>query len=180
MSARLRTLVVATFAFATWAHPTPALAVEEQWHAGVTGEWALLGHDGTSYPGLGGSLHLTYGLSDTFNLMLEAGASAHDGGNLAVLRGEAGAGYVFDVLSWVPYIGFMVGADDVWTVSCEVDADCTHDLHPSVSVPLGLDYQLNRSFALGVGAEMGLLFFGDDGTGSLFTVGLRAETMWGY
>jgi len=158
----------------------PAEAVEEQWHAGLGAEFAVLGHDGVSQSGLGGNLHLTYGLSDAFNLMLQAAATAHQGGDLLVVRGAAGAGYVLDILSWVPYAGFLIGAHDVWTVGCEVDADCQHDVHPSVSIPLGLDYQLSRRFAVGVTGQFSVLFFGDDGAGSMLDVGARAQYMWGY
>lgn len=177
---RLAQAIRVAAALASFSVAQPAEAVEEQWHAGIGAEWALLGHGGLSHNGLGGSLNLTYGLSDAFNLMVQAGATGHEGGDLLVMRGALGAGYVLDILTWVPYAGFLVGAHDVWTVACEVDSDCKHDVHPSVSIPLGLDYQLSRSFAIGATGQLSMLFFGDDGAGSMVNAGLRAQYMWGY
>src|SRR4051794_20185945 len=91
-----------------------ARAFERQWHAGVdAGYAALLLPAGPTLHGFGGGLHLTYGMSDTLNLLVLADVSVHpatkykakpvDG---VILGGGAvGIGYVFDVLQWVPYVG---------------------------------------------------------------------------
>ena len=50
------------------------------------------------------------------------------------------------------------------------------------SVPFGLDYQLSRSFALGVAGRYHLLFgsLGEASPAQYLTVFARAEYIWGF
>jgi hypothetical protein len=49
-----------------------------------------------------------------------------------------------------------------------------------VSFPVGLDYQLSRSVALGVAGRYHLLFLGSNGVTSALTAFARVEYIWGY
>jgi hypothetical protein len=162
--------------------PSRATAFERQWHAGAGAGYALLG-DGGSYPGVGASLHLTYGLTDAFNALVEVDTASHPGGDLMFLGGSAGAAYVVDILQWVPYIGIAVGGYDVVLLGpCGGPGEqACHTGKLGASVPFGLDYMFSRSFAAGLAGKYTLLVPGaEDGPGSYFTAIVRAEFIWGY
>src|SRR5262245_21009746 len=89
-----------------------AWCYERQWHAGASFGYALLPGDTTTH-GLVGGLHLTYGLSDAFNAMLELNLSGPiSPPDRFVASGALGVGYVVDILQWVPYVGLLAGAYD--------------------------------------------------------------------
>ncbi len=186
-------LAAAALAAPTLLASSRSEAFERQWHAGASfGYTALMGSHATLH-GIGGGLHLTYGLSDALNLMAEVNVSNHfsrlgdtpvdaDGkptGAAAVqlpsallASGGVGVGYVFDVLQWVPYVGGLVGAADIVTPS-------GNNLRLSLQVPFGLDYSISRSFAVGVGGRYQMLI-GGAGLEHVLTGLLRAEYVWGY
>ncbi|MEP7124409.1 MAG: P44/Msp2 family outer membrane protein [Byssovorax sp.] len=172
---------------------SPSQAFERQWHAGANlGYTALMGSHATLH-GFGGGLHLTYGLTDAFNLMAEVNVSNHFArlGDLPVddsgkptgaaapqlprtllVSGAVGVGYVLDVLQWVPYVGALVGAADIATPAGS-------SARLSLQVPFGLDYSISRSFAVGVGGRYQMLIGGTSLEHTL-TALLRAEYVWGY
>ena len=190
----LRPALAATaFAAATLLAASPSLAFERQWHAGASlGYTALMGSHATLH-GIGGGLHLTYGLSDALNLIAEVNVSNHfsrlgdapvdDTGkptgtpatrlpHTLLASGALGVGYVFDVLQWVPYVGAMVGAADIVT-------PVGSSVRLNLQVPFGLDYSISRSFAVGVGGRYQMMIGGaalEHGLTGL----LRAEYVWGY
>ncbi|MFO0755525.1 MAG: hypothetical protein U0359_03490 [Byssovorax sp.] len=148
--------------------------------------------------GLGGGLHLTYGLTDAFNLMIEADVSGHfdraavttsagkiesaaqDGALFT--RGGVGVGYVFDVLQWVPYVGLVAGAADIIDLGAACGAGTStpcHDLRFDLAVPFGLDYNLSRSFSIGAGGRYQMLISGQPLAHALGGF-VRAEYVWGY
>jgi len=162
--------------------PGEARAFERQWHVGAgAGYSALINPQGATLHGFGGGLHLTYGLSDTINLMVLADTSIHpattherkpvDGVILA--GGSVGFGYVFDVLQWVPYVGATAGA---YYAAGPDDGG----VRLAVQVPFGLDYQLSRSFAIGAAGEYKLLLLDAAGVSQRISAFLRAEYIWGY
>jgi opacity protein-like surface antigen len=179
--------------------PSRAEAYEKQWHAGVSlGYVALMGPNPTRH-GLGGGLHLTYGLTDAFNLMVEAEASGQFGRDAApppkkgeaaiaaqdkalLTRGGVGIGYVFDVLQWVPYVGLVPGVADIVNLGTMCGAKgqvpC-HDLRFDLAVPFGLDYNVSRSLSVGVGGRYQMLISGQP-LGHVLGVFARAEYVWGY
>lgn len=179
--------------------PARAEAYEKQWHVGMSfGYTALMGQNPTRH-GMGGGLHLTYGLTDAFNLMAEAEASGHFGraavpaatkndtalpeqNGAAFTRAGVGVGYVVDVLQWVPYVGLVVGAADIVNMGplCGTtgQAPC-HDLRLDLALPFGLDYSINRSFSVGVGGRYQMLISGQPLINAL-GVFARAEYVWGY
>jgi hypothetical protein len=149
-----------------------AWSFERQWHAGVDAGYAgLTGDNGAS--GYGGGAHLAYGLSDAFNALLELDISRHPGDNTTIWSGGAGAAYTIDVARAVPYLGLLAGG---------------YKLHGDLSstglgfqVVLGLDYQLERNWAIGVQARMHTIFAGDPvGVREYATTFLRAEYVWGF
>lgn len=166
-----------------------AAAVEKQHHVGASVQLATLTIDdkSTQSSGAGVMLHYTYGMSDTWNLMVEASSSVvalHQNQDTpdtprtrpsGVDQGGVGVGYVIDVLRWVPYLSLLGGAyrlhggtlaQDLWLAG--------------VSAGAGLDYQLSRSFAVGIGVREHLMLSKLGTYPSYFTAFLRGEYMWGW
>ena len=119
-----------------------AFAVEREWHVGADGGLAFLG----TQSGWGAGAHLTYGLSDAFNAMLELDVSHHGAGddntpsaNVASLG--LGAAYTLDITRWVPYLGFLAGGYRIPELSLWA---------PGFQIPLGLDYRFDRNVSVGV------------------------------
>jgi hypothetical protein len=196
-------LVAASFAALAFLAPAQSHAFERQWHAGASfGYTALMGSHATLH-GIGGGLHLTYGLTDALNLMAEGNVSNHFTrlGDLPVdadgkptgaaatqlpptllASGAVGVGYVFDVLQWVPYVGGLVGVTDVVNLGPDCGktaATPCGSLRLNLQVPFGLDYSISRSFAVGVGGRYQMLI-GGAGLEHVLTGLLRAEYVWGY
>jgi hypothetical protein len=149
--------------------------------------------DSQTLHGFGGGLHLTYGLTDAFNLMLLADVAGHPGKagvlgsedpprpDIMLLGGSVGAGYVIDILQWVPYVGVTAGGYDVWALDL-CDAPSMRPCHSGrfgLSAVGGLDYQITPSFAVGV-AGRGTLLIGAGPLGGNVTAFARAEYIWGY
>ena len=177
-------LAAVAFAFATSlaAWPKAAHAYERQWHAGGSFGYAMLARsDEETVHGLGGGLHLTYGLTDAFNAMLQVDFTTFPSSDLVIGSGALGIGYVIDILQWVPYVGLMAGVYQVSLFSDACDApgaDCASTWF-GLSVPVGLDYQFTRSFAMGVQGRYHLLL-SSDGAASYLTAVARAEYIWGW
>ena len=175
------TLLSAAAAIVALLSAAPAEAFERQWHAGAAFGYALLTDPGT-YPGFGGRLHLAYGLTDSFNALVEVDLASHPGGKTLVFGGSAGATYVVDILQWVPYVGLTVGGYDlVANRRCGGPGEpLCHDGRFAVAVPFGLDYAVTRDFAVGVAGKYALLIPAAEFPGSYFTAYARAEFIWGY
>ena len=157
-------------------------AFERQWHVGAGFGYALYGNAAGAAHGFGGDLHATYGLTDTWNAMAQLDLVRHPSGQLTVAGGSLGIGYVVDVLRWVPYVGATVGAYDQWTSAAVCGAAAGADCHAprlGLGIPGGLDYQLSRSFAVGVQARYELLLVGAPAA-HLFTTFARFEYVWGF
>lgn len=175
-------LFAALLAIAALALPSRASAYERQWHAGVGLGYGLLGDGGGS--GFGGGLHLTYGLNDAFNAMAEIDTTYHPGSKTLLASGSLGVGYVLDILQWVPYAGVMAGVyEQIDTAS----STCGDPGQPGCfatrlgfSVPVGLDYQLSRSVAVGVAGRYHFIFLGSNGVTNALTAFARVEYIWGY
>jgi hypothetical protein len=170
--------------FATVLSPARrALAFERQWHVGVDGGYAVLFEDGVS--GFGGGAHAAYGLSDSFNAMLELDLTHHPdaaflvgaGDNKkavsaeTIASGAAGIAYTIDVARAVPYIGLLAAGYRVGDLS---------PFSPGGQIALGLDYQLERNWAIGAQLRFHTIFTADAGAVAYATTFLRLEYLWGF
>ncbi len=137
----------------------PAGAFEHQHHLGVDGGLTLLSINdkSTTDVGAGVGLHYAYGLTDAFNFVAEGESSLvaldqkQDNRSSPHTRpstvSSAGAGvvYVLDVLQWVPYggviaEGYLLDGGTLTGGKLEVGG----------ALAAGLDYQINRSWAVGI------------------------------
>ena len=162
--------------------PREAAAFEHQWHVGAdAGYSAFVTPAGATLHGFGGGLHLTYGLSDTVNVIASADVTVHpaarvhglhvDGSVLA--GGNLGFSYVIDILQVVPWVGATAGA---YYVAGPTDGA----MRLALGVPFGLDYQVSRRFAVGAAGEYKLLLLDPAGTAQRISGFLRAEYIWGF
>jgi hypothetical protein len=167
-----------------------AHAIERQHHLGLAPALGILSIDrkSTSSVGLGGAVHYAYGLTDQLNLSVEASSvvvAADQKRDFpysprnrpsTVDNLSAGVAYVIDILRWVPWIGVHAGVYRL--AGGEAMAESL--FLPGASAGVGLDYQLNRQFAIGVAGRQHFMFTKLDTYPSYTTVLLRLEYMWGY
>jgi hypothetical protein len=146
-------------------------AFERQWHLGVDAGYAALFENGPS--GFGGGAHLGYGISDAFNALLELDVTRHPSAGTTVWSGATGIAYTLDVARAVPYGGVLAG---VYRLSGDLAATA-----PGGQLVLGLDYALERNWAVGVQVRLHTIFAADPvGTAAYLTTFLRAEYLWGF
>jgi len=177
-------LAVASFVLAA-----PASAVEREHALGVDAGGAIFMVNDKSSPDIGGSagVHYTYGLTDAFNLVADAGWSLVALNETLtdpttprtrptnVTNVDVGLAYVLDVLQWVPWGALEIGGYALQGGTIEgVKA------LPGAAIAVGLDYRLNRSWAIGVTAREHLLFT-EMSTYPSFLQGLfRFQYVWGW
>ena len=165
-----------------------ARAVEHEHHLGIDvgGNLLVIGDKSTNDIGGTAMVHYTYGLSDTFDLMAEGGYSVvaldqtADGPRTPktypawIANANVGIGYVFDVLTWVPYAGILVGGYGLSGGTIP-----KMKFLPGAEIAAGLDYRLGTSAAVGVAVRQHLLSETD--TYPSFTQVLaRFEIVWGW
>lgn len=153
-------------------------AFERQWHAGLDAGLAGVSWNDEVRGGYGGGLHLAYGLSDSYNVLVEVGASSHsvyaDRPALTVAHGGLGMAYTLDVIRWVPYMGLLVGGYRFDGAELQ-DAD--HRL--GFQGALGLDYRPSRSWAVGV--QLRYHTFAHDPLAAHYMTSFgRFELLWGW
>lgn len=169
--------------------PSNAHAIERQHHLGLAPSLALLKVDdkSTMSIGAGGALHYAYGLNDQWNFMVEAGSAVVAADQqldfpdsprtrpATVDHATIGAGYVIDILRWVPYVSLMGGAYRL------AGGTLPESLFlAGASAGVGLDYQLSRQFAVGVAGRQHFLLTKMSTYPTYTTVSFRIEFMWGY
>jgi hypothetical protein len=184
----MRAIAAAAVVLAGFASASSAGAVEREQHLGVDvgGSLLVIGDKSTNDVGVSAMAHYTYGLSDAFNLMVEGGYSLVALGQTAdsprtpptypawIANADVGIGYVFDVLTWVPYAGVLVGGYGLSGGTIP-----GMKVLPGVEIALGLDYRVGPSVAIGVAARQHLLSETD--TYPSFTQLLaRVEYVWGW
>ena len=156
-------------------------AFERQWHAGIDFGYAGVTWRDQFRKGLGGGLHGAYGLTDAYNLLLEVGASTHfvdsedcEGcPNLRTGHAAMGMAYTLDVISWVPYMGLLVGGYRFW------GAEQAAEFKLGFQGALGCDYRPSRSWAVGLQARYHT-FSDAPFTANYLTVFARFELLWGW
>ncbi|HEY3821989.1 MAG TPA: outer membrane beta-barrel protein [Polyangiaceae bacterium] len=184
MKAAAALAVVATLAISA-----PAGAVEREHAMGLDAGGAILMVSDKSSPDIGGSVgvHYTYGLSDAFNLVANAGWSlvalnqtltdpttphTHP---TNMTNADVGVAYVLDVLQWVPW-----GALEAGGYALQGGTLDGVKILPGVAIAVGVDYRLSRSWSIGIEAREHLLFT-DTATYPSFLQGLaRFEYVWGW
>ncbi len=177
------------FAAAAMTCAANAGAVENQHHIGLDPQLAILKIDDKSTVDVGAGLgvHWTYGLDDQLNLMAEGSASLvaakqkQDEPTSPHTRPAEvdhlafGVGYVIDVIRWVPYIAALGSAYRL------AGGTLDHQLLVfGVELGAGLDYQLSRSWAVGIGGRQHMLLTKLSTYPSFTTVFLRVEYAWGF
>jgi len=161
--------------------PTSARAFERQWHVGVDAGYAQLFGQGAS-PGFGGGAHLAYGMTDTFNALVELDLSRHPNASSTVYNAAAGFAYTFDVAQAVPYAGFLAGP-----YLTRGDVEKTAFMF---QFALGLDYLIERNWAIGLQIRVPIASLtpdartvfsvSQDDTNGYATTMLRVEYLWGF
>ena len=178
---------LAVLAFLLFAHDAHAL--ERQHHIGLDPSLSMLKVDdkSTVSVGAGLGLHYTYGINDQFNFMAEMNVSrvaANQEQDFAdspntrpadVAYASAGVGYVIDILQFVPYIGILLGGYRLSGGTLD-----NAMVLPGAELAVGLDYQLDRHWAIGLAGRQHLLFTKASTYPSYTTVALRFEYMWGF
>jgi hypothetical protein len=92
-----------------------------------------------------------------------------------VCNGGLGVGYVLDVLRWVPYGAALGGAHVLSGGTLD-----TPRISPSVTLALGLDYQVERWIVVGFAYRQAFLFSELDDYPSYSQFFGRAALSWGY
>ncbi len=166
-----------------------ARAVERQHHLGVGPTLGMLSvaDKSTLSVGAGATAHYAYGLNDQWNLMGELGSAvvalnqeqdypeAPRNRPSRLDQASVGIGYVIDILTWVPYLTAQVGAHHLSGGTLPSSL-----VVPSAQLGLGIDYQLSRSFALGLAGRQHFLLTKLSDYPSYTTVTFRLEYMWGF
>ncbi len=189
MLTRRSNAFAASLLVATVFSTVPSRAVERQHHLGLAPTFgALYIHEkSTTSIGAGGALHYTYGLTDQFNVGLEASSvivaaqqrqdtpESPTNRPATVDHAALGLGYVLDILRWVPSGTVTAGAYRLagGTLPSAL-------VSPGVSIGIGLDYQFTRHFAVGVAGRQHFIVMKLDDYPSYTTLLLRTEWMWGY
>ncbi len=182
-------LASVTVASVLCATPREASAIERQHHIGLDPSLSMLKVDdkSTMSVGFGLGLHYTYGINDQFNFMAEMNVSRVAANQQQddrtsphtrpsdVAHASAGVGYVIDVLRFVPYFGVLLGGYRLSGGTLDSAL-----VLPGAALTVGLDYQLNRSWAVGLAGQQHLLFTKASTYPSYTTVLLRFEYMWGF
>ncbi|MBW2453837.1 MAG: hypothetical protein JRI68_04980 [Deltaproteobacteria bacterium] len=165
-----------------------AQAYERQWRLGMDFGYAIAGFPEAAAAGYGGGLHLTYGLTDVFNVRLHGDVTVFDlpdpATSALIYNGALGVEYVVDIMRWVPTLGVLVGPVHVARQDAETaDGEVTE--YPDrwllgLEIPLGLGYQLSRTFTIGLEGRYRLLPFGEEDSPTHNLLGFgRLEVVWG-
>jgi hypothetical protein len=166
----------------------PSGAVEREHAIGVDLGPAVLVVKDKGSADVGGTLgaHYTYGLSDAFNLVADVASSLvalNEGGDSSTPRtrpttlwgANAGLAYVLDVLRWVPW-----GAAEIGGYAMRGGTIDGWHVLPGAVLAIGLDYRINRSWAVGAEGRQ-TMFFTEMSTYPSFTqVFARFEYVWGW
>jgi Outer membrane protein beta-barrel domain len=129
-----------------------ALAYEGQFHlGGGVGVASFTRSDAPVALAIGA--HAAYEINDMFDARLELMASEHqfvENQKTRLYSATAGLTYKLDVIALVPYAGILAGLYAFEGYYPYVNEQPERRLQPGISIPLGLDYTVSRTFALGV------------------------------
>jgi hypothetical protein len=166
----------------------PARAVEHEHHVGGGVGPSILVVDDRSgvEAGAGAAVFYTYGLSDAFNLLVEASSSAvglnekldtpdtpHTRPATVSSLG-AGVAYVLDVVRWVPYGGIL--ATGYYLGGGTIDGGVGV---AGAQIALGLDYKFSFAWAVGVAYRQHMLLSKMSTYPSFSQLFFKIEYSWG-
>jgi hypothetical protein len=171
---------------------TEAHAVERQHHVGLApGATFWKTADSPIATGFSMGAFYTYGITDQINLLGEVRGSVLtlsrdviDPKDRPIVpktrpsrEGSAAIGlaYVLDVLRWVPYGGFLVGAQGLGGGTME-----SAKYMPTLQLALGLDYQINRTLSAGFAFRQSIFVFNASEYPTATHLFAKVEFSWGY
>jgi hypothetical protein len=162
-----------------------AAAYERQQHLGLSLGATAMQTNGAGTPfGPNLSLHYAYGISDALTLLVEADASNFFLGSepknpppqpALLSTGGVGLAYVFDVTRWVPYAGGIAGAGLLAGGGLGSPL-----VVPDIQLAVGLDYEITRSWTVGVQYRQHFFFTQMNTYPEITSVGARFEYVWGW
>lgn len=149
--------------------PTTAQAEQREFALGLQPQYGLTYLDDRQAHGGGGSLHLSYGITDAVGVQLLAGATAHPlapiepedpsmkgdpGGQLVTWHASAGVFYALDVVRIVPFFEANIGVLGLYrstnpTVTGKAPT-IENAINVGASLGLGADYLITRRWSVGV------------------------------
>lgn len=144
-----------------------AFAFERQWHLGG-GLGGVIANGYSLGPAF--NAYAAYGISDVFDVRLEAAASRNAPSFL--YGAKLALAYKLDVIEWIPYAGVDAGF-----LGVSSPRDRFKAASPTVGALVGLDYAVSRDFGLGLA---GFYDYALAGGGSIISAFLRAEYRFGY
>ena len=137
--------VASVFFCSSW----DAKAVERQWRLGADLGFAGVSSTSGVVTGLGGGAHAAYGLTDSYDLLIEADHTSHPlGSNLPNARITSlgvGAAYSLDIVQWVPYFGLLLGG---YRFDGGAMKQPIYDF--GMQFALGFDYRFSPSWSTGL------------------------------
>ncbi|APR99376.1 outer membrane beta-barrel protein [Pajaroellobacter abortibovis] len=131
-------------------------------------------------------LHYAYGLNDALNLIIEGSTLAEvkesdekkraiDSSPASTTYLGGGVTYIIDILSWIPYVGGLVGG------TCFTGKGTSYPtIQPHLQFAAGLDYQLERNWAVGLAFRYAFLFPATAPYSTLNNLFIRIEYLWGW
>jgi hypothetical protein len=171
-----------------------APAFERQHHVGVDAGLAMLAVAQRPNVQIGAGFlgHYAYSITDWLTVGVEGGyaqtsleelANQVDENKKPIPNnrptgvGSAGVGafYVFDVLRWVPYLGIVGGPYFLTGGNLAAPR-----VEGGLAIALGLDYQLSRRFAVGLGARQHFVLSNVPTYPSYTQIYLRFEVLFGW
>jgi hypothetical protein len=161
-----------------------AAAVEREQQVGADLGGSLIDASGKTAVGGAVGAHWTYGVTDAFNILVEGswslvalrvGDDPSHSRPAWIANGDAGVGYVFDVLRWVPFVAVLAGGYVLSGGSIE-----RARVLPGFEFEAGLDYRFNRSLKVGAVAREHMLFTDLSTYPTFIQVLARAECTWGW
>ncbi len=157
---RLRALPIVALASVVMAAPTAVQAEQRDLTVGLQPSYGLTYIDDRTPSGGGGTLHVSYGITDAVGVQLQGGVTAHPlaavmddmnmlpGGLLLTWQASAGIVYALDIVRIVPFFEANIGVLGAWIRTD--DKKLQSSVAAGASLGLGADYLISRRWAVGV------------------------------
>lgn len=172
-----------------------ALAVERQWQVGGGAGYAHVKRGDFSGSSVGPEFHLSYGLTDMFNVLVETshtpvvlrrtlstGETETPSRTFALQTAATGLAYTLDIVRIVPYAGVLVGGSRMSAGQRTIGAFRGTeglDYRVDLVIAVGADYQVTRDLAVGLALRLHEMPGGGESQSSTQAF-LRAGYVWGW